>query len=76
MMKGFGNNRGLTEISLNFLDPSYTSRIVHRVALGFLLWKMLSDLRIIFFIRELVLNVLMASAMDAMWCILHCLTFL
>ena len=33
---------------------------------GFLIWKMLSDLQIVFFIRERVRNVLMASATDVM----------
>ena len=47
-------------------------KIVHRIAPGFLIWKMLSDLPVIFFIRELVLKVLVASATEVMCPQGHC----
>ena len=49
--------------------PVTHSRMYHRIAAGFLIWKMLSDLRIIFTVRTAILNVrnvLVASATDAM----------
>ena len=39
--------------------------MVRQIVLGFLIWKMLNDLQMTFFIREPVLNVLVASTMDA-----------
>ena len=53
---------------LSYKTPVTLPRIGPRIALGFLIWKIVSDLRIIFFIRELILNVrnvLVASVMDA-----------
>ena len=58
------------------LDPSYTylihtpypsyGRIYSRIVARFLIWKMLSDLRIIFSIRTAIHNVLVASTTDVM----------
>ena len=57
------------EVRMAIRPPVTHPRIVHRIALHCLIWKILSDLRIILFIRELILNIFnvhMPSARDAM----------
>ena len=40
--------------------------MVRQIAAGYLIWKILSDLRIIFYIRELVRNVPIVLVLSAM----------
>ena len=50
------------------MTPVTHPRMLHRITTGFLIWKIMSDLRIIFYIRELVRKVpivLVASATGA-----------
>ena len=55
-----------TKFHLHYLKfPVTHSRMYCQIAVGFFLWKILTDLWIIFSIRN-VCNVLVASAMDAM----------